>query len=210
MSWFPDGAGAKAALMGVLGKMCHDDASIVWLAETTAALHGKWPGLGEVRAIYCSRFRPKDGIEIYSTVYPDGIPSQCERAQLPAGAHGALTPGGRTLQLEAPGHRLNSAERTELNDETINAVVAAQKPICPTLRERLEGEHFEALVYGDGPQIARLGRRLRGLDVRTPEEWRAIAEAEKQIADAKPTLSREEKERRLQELEAALGRNVAA
>jgi hypothetical protein len=87
----------------------------------------------------------------------------------------------------------------KLRDETINAVVAAQEPICPTLRERLEGDHF-ALVYGDEPQIARLGRRLRGLDVHTPEERRAIAEAEKQIADAKPTLSREEKDRRLKEL----------
>jgi hypothetical protein len=55
-----------------------------------------------------------------------------------------------------------------------------------------------------------LGHRLRGLEVRTPEERRAIAEAEKQIADAKPTLSAEEKESRLKELEAARGRNVAA
>jgi hypothetical protein len=165
-----------------------------------------------VRAIYCSRYRPKDGIEIYSIVYPDGIPSHCERAQLPAGARGALAPSRCPLQLEASGHarQLKAAELAELSDETINAVVAAQKPIRPTLRERLEGERFEALVYGDGAQIARLGRRLRGLDVRTSEERRAIAEAEKQIADAKRTLSREEKERRLKELEAALGRNVAA
>ncbi len=39
-------------------------------------LYAEWPGVYELRACFCSKFRPADGVEARSSVYLDGVPSE--------------------------------------------------------------------------------------------------------------------------------------
>ena len=48
----------------------------------------------EVRAVFCSKFKPADGIDVYSAVYLDGIPSEKESAP-------AVLPAAPVRQLGA-------------------------------------------------------------------------------------------------------------
>lgn len=78
MKFFPSDEGAKKEIMALIASMCSSDEQVAWLANRTVALHNEWPGPRELRAVLCSKFRPKDGFEVYSDVYPEGIPSESE------------------------------------------------------------------------------------------------------------------------------------
>jgi hypothetical protein len=54
-----------------------------WLVDRALKLYARWPGVGEIRALYCSRHRPKDGATTYSEVYESGYPSERSPAPLP-------------------------------------------------------------------------------------------------------------------------------
>ena len=48
-----------------------------WLVDAmTSGAYNAWPGPGELRAMFCSKFKPHDGVQSASEVYPDGIPSE--------------------------------------------------------------------------------------------------------------------------------------
>jgi hypothetical protein len=81
----------KLAVMEDLPEIVANDEQLAWLIRRATALYNQWPGLSEIRAVYCSKFRPRDGIEVNSGVYLDGIPS--ERAAAPVLALPVLPPG---------------------------------------------------------------------------------------------------------------------
>jgi hypothetical protein len=75
LRFFPSDSASLNAVVRVLGAMCQNETRVRWLVHRmTSGLYAEWPGIGEMRACYCSRFKPNDGIEAYSSVYPDGIP----------------------------------------------------------------------------------------------------------------------------------------
>jgi hypothetical protein len=82
MAFFPADADIRAALVWALLEMVETEEQLDWLVRRALRLYSKWPGIGEIRAIYCSKFKPKDGIEAYSTVYLDGIPSERPRPEM--------------------------------------------------------------------------------------------------------------------------------
>jgi hypothetical protein len=84
LRFFPAGNEAvMESLMVMVGAMCDTEEQVRWLVERmTCGIYAEWPGPKEMRACYCSRFRPKDGINAYSDVYPDAIP--LSRPALPA------------------------------------------------------------------------------------------------------------------------------
>ncbi len=83
MKFFPGSdPNVIAGFMELLGDMCETDAQVLWLAKRTVQLHNEWPGVQEVRAVLCSKFSPRDGIECYSGVYPSGIPAERESSRL--------------------------------------------------------------------------------------------------------------------------------
>jgi hypothetical protein len=79
----------KMAVAEELPTIAATDEQLEWLIQRVTRLFNQWPGLSEIRAVYCSKFRPLDGVTVYSGVYPDGIPS--ERAAAPPPP--ALPPG---------------------------------------------------------------------------------------------------------------------
>jgi len=54
------------------------DEQLAWLAERLVKLYKKFPPPLEIRACFCGKFKPKDGINAFSETYPDGIPSERE------------------------------------------------------------------------------------------------------------------------------------
>jgi hypothetical protein len=40
--------------------------------------------VSELRALYCYRYRPKDGVEVYSELYEQGFPREGQAPTLPA------------------------------------------------------------------------------------------------------------------------------
>lgn len=88
MAFFPSDMDIRAALVEVFLDMVENDEQMEWLAKRTLQLYGKWPGIGELRAVYCSKFKPKDGFEAYSIVYPEGIPSERPRPVMRDAARG--------------------------------------------------------------------------------------------------------------------------
>lgn len=75
MAFFPSNAAARAALAHILMELVDDKERLRWLVDRALKLYTRWPGPAELRALYCSRYKPKDGVETHSTLYPDGIPS---------------------------------------------------------------------------------------------------------------------------------------
>jgi hypothetical protein len=76
MAFFPGDIDTRAALIWALLQFVEFEEQLDWLVERGLKSYSRWPGLGELRALYCSRFRPKDGMEAYSEVYQFGFPHE--------------------------------------------------------------------------------------------------------------------------------------
>ena len=108
LKYFPSNNDAVlAALARLVVNMCDNEQQVEWLVDRmTSGLYQEWPGPQEMRAVYCSRYKPKDGLNAYSQVYPDGIPASREpaRKQITAAEVKALPPGNvasADMSLEA-------------------------------------------------------------------------------------------------------------
>lgn len=85
LKFFPDDEFAMLPIMRLVSTMCETEEHVRWLIDRmTSGLYTEWPGLREMRACYCSKFKPQDGINAYSEVYLDGIPSE-RKSNLPIG-----------------------------------------------------------------------------------------------------------------------------
>ena len=75
LRFFPPDEEVIAGLARLCGNMCENEDQVRWLVNRmTSGLYAEWPGPAEMRACFCSRFKPKNGIEMHSGVYLDGIP----------------------------------------------------------------------------------------------------------------------------------------
>src|SRR5690242_19674631 len=93
LNFFPPQT-AWPALAILIDDMCATDEQVEWLARRVVTLYDSWPGPHELRAVLCSKFKPKDGIEADSEhprYLEDGIPS--ERPQIAAPIPKRLTAG---------------------------------------------------------------------------------------------------------------------
>ncbi len=95
LKYFPGVEQARVALVRVTCEMADNDDQVRWLmSRMTSGIYAEWPGVREMRALFCSRFNPRDGINAYSSVYPDGIPADPKNPlQLEAPKMLALPPG---------------------------------------------------------------------------------------------------------------------
>lgn len=99
MRFFPADETGRLALVKLIGRMTDSDPEerknqTRWLVKRMLELYNDWPGPIELRAVFCSRFKPKDGVNAYSKVFPAGLPQT--RRDLPgldAPALKALPPG---------------------------------------------------------------------------------------------------------------------
>ena len=67
---------AWPAIACLIHDLCSTDEQVRWLAKRVVTLYNEWPGPVEVRAVFCSKYTPRDGIDGYSAIYLDGIPPE--------------------------------------------------------------------------------------------------------------------------------------
>jgi len=76
MAFFPGDPDARGALIWALQQLVDTEDHLDWLVERSLKLYSRWPGIAEIRAVYCSSFRPADGVEGYSEIYESGFPHE--------------------------------------------------------------------------------------------------------------------------------------
>lgn len=78
--YFPQSTTARGIVAAELQAMCISLDSARWLVTRMAHLYTTWPGLPDLRSVYCSKFRPMDGVEGNTTpaAFPDGVPTERE------------------------------------------------------------------------------------------------------------------------------------
>jgi hypothetical protein len=108
LKYFPGDPGARIALVGMVCRMASDETQVRWLVDRMFRLYNEWPGHMELRACFCSKFRPRDGVNAHSEIYRDGIPSENgydpTALQLPGNRDQQRAIARAMLkQLEAPG-----------------------------------------------------------------------------------------------------------
>lgn len=70
LPFFPSDEFAFSALVRMVGSMAENEQQVQWLvARMTSGIYTKWEGPAEMRACFCNRFKPKDGINAYSQIY---------------------------------------------------------------------------------------------------------------------------------------------
>jgi hypothetical protein len=105
---------ARAHINNRLLAMCDSEEQLKWLTDRVCDLYTKWEdcGIPGLRQMLCLQYRPKDGIELFSTKsYPDGIP--LEKPQLESVSK-ALPPGhavSASPSIEAAVSDLSDAKR---------------------------------------------------------------------------------------------------
>lgn len=63
LRYFPADDLTKRAVMSQIMRYCDRSDGLSWLVSQLVNRVGQWPGPAEVRGLYCSRFKPADGIE---------------------------------------------------------------------------------------------------------------------------------------------------
>ncbi len=140
LKYFPADPGARLELAKMVAGMATSESQVEWLTGRVLALCNEWPGPRVMRQIFCSKFTPRDGIDIsYSGMFPEGVPS--ERGLLPA-------PELLALALP-PGHQFTTDP--ELEAEAASAVenmprIPARRPL--SVRAEKFARELEEILTG--------------------------------------------------------------
>ncbi len=86
----------RGAIAEALNRICATDEQVDKLSNHIPQVFPEWPGVYELRACACSMFRPADGINADSAIYPEGIPTPSE---LKFPELKAIPPAARRLDL---------------------------------------------------------------------------------------------------------------
>lgn len=116
MRYFPSDPDARTGIAKQIAAMASSIEQVRWLVGRLPELYPDWPAMQEVRALFCSRFRPKDGLEAASQVYLDGIPHDPALQR----ANQAQLAGQPILQLEG-----ECADETPIADPEMAAKIDA-------------------------------------------------------------------------------------
>jgi hypothetical protein len=76
--YFPGEDGARTVISEEIAAMCDSEEQATWLVTRMVRLYRRWPSVVEMRIVFCSTYKPLDGVLPVgeSEVYPDGIPSE--------------------------------------------------------------------------------------------------------------------------------------
>lgn len=103
LKFFPADETARTELLSFVCEMAHTNEQVEWLVTRARQLWNEWQGPRELRAIFCSKFRPADGIEAYSDLekFADGIPSEVAERNVHIAARPQLAIAGEESGSES-------------------------------------------------------------------------------------------------------------
>ena len=79
LNFFPTDENGIVSVATVFSDICETVDQARWLVAKMIRTYNTWPGPRELRACFCTKFRPADGYEVDSAVYADGIPADAEQ-----------------------------------------------------------------------------------------------------------------------------------
>lgn len=146
LKYFPAEPAARLALAKLVLEMADTTEQVEWLVKRTTSICNEWPGPLVLRQIFCSKFKPRDGVEAGSTtMFPEGLPPE-RLVQVPAMK--ALPPG-HVATLDG---KLDKQLQIVAAEKDLNAVAytspADSRHLEELRRARLRREHreiFEAM-----------------------------------------------------------------
>lgn len=76
--FFPAGSATIGNVANEIAAICETEKQARWLAVRMTRLYEKWPGVIEMRRVFCATHQPFDGVRDVGTseVYPNGFPSE--------------------------------------------------------------------------------------------------------------------------------------
>lgn len=151
---------ARAHITNRLLAMCDSEEQLKWLTDRACDLYTKWEdcGIPGLRQILCFQYRPRDGIEPFSTIaYPDGIP--VEKPQLEPVSK-ALPPGhavSASPSIEASVSDLSNAKRMPAADDRLRR----SSPVVRRIPEVQPNSDAPKITQADIDQEVERRRRAR-------------------------------------------------
>ncbi len=136
LKYFPGDETARLTLVGMVCELASTDEQVEWLVRRALAVFTEWPGPYELRALYCSRWKPCDGTEAYSALFPatedgGGFPRDPALPPLPPPL---LTPG-KAEARKLLGMAADYVESLpEIRLSTPRVIRAAPMPTNPNFR----------------------------------------------------------------------------
>lgn len=64
LRFFPKEEGCHIEILKIIMAMCGTAEEVSWLRAAALLAWNDWPGPRDLRALFCTKFRPKDGIEV--------------------------------------------------------------------------------------------------------------------------------------------------
>lgn len=136
LPFFPAEEEVLEVLTSMAMKMAENEEQLRWVVKrmTCDGLYREWPGPAEVRGVFCWKYKPKDGIEADSAIYPEGPP--VEPGYLPLLQNPALPPG----------HIASADEEADAIIQALAEKLAAAKKYPPRKKQQLSTAQFEARI----------------------------------------------------------------
>jgi hypothetical protein len=136
LKFFPVDDHARLAIMEMIGDMAENEDQVQWLVKRMLSLFNEWPGPKELRALFCSRWTPRDGLLAYTEVYTflnGGYPNPANPPKEPR-----ALPEPRALLASSDATPI-CAESQAVIDELVQAMprMPAAVPIGDALEARL-------------------------------------------------------------------------
>jgi len=155
LNFFPADEDGRTAVFLLVNQLVSSVDQVEWLVRRLLALFDKWPGPATVRAVFCTRYRPADGVEGSKWLPAFRGPVPLEAAAAPAPVLVLGPPPSKVLkgaELEAAWYEaISSVQWPESVNKPKPRTVAA--PLSSSLRAVLE------IQIGD--EVRRL-RKVRG------------------------------------------------
>jgi hypothetical protein len=117
LEFFPTEAGARIRVGDELRAICGSLEEVYWLVTRVTRLYRKWPGLQELRLVFCAKYQPLDGLPALgiSEAYPEGFPSERPPAPEPKRLTGKPAPGEISAAASVEDTVRDLAEAKDLN-----------------------------------------------------------------------------------------------
>lgn len=150
MAFFPASDPHSCAIIAEeIAAMCGEDDQAIWLARQFTTAHKKWPGIGELRAFFCSCYAPLDGVDAYSELYPDGIPRG-----LLGNPPGRPTLTGTTTPLALPAPRATDTSTDPALQKLVTELADSARFPEPAPRRTIQ--EIEAELYKKREVVAKV------------------------------------------------------
>lgn len=79
LKYFPMDEIQHRVMAEFLRKLCGHAEGLHWLVTQLVNRVGEWPGPAQVRGIYCTRFKPADGVENLDCAVAGFTPEECSQ-----------------------------------------------------------------------------------------------------------------------------------